>query len=44
MDVCRTVDPALEPVESEPGHLIACHLPADRRPAARMEMAGDVDG
>jgi peptide/nickel transport system ATP-binding protein len=40
MDICRTVEPAYEPVEGGVGHLAACHLPPERREAARLEIAG----
>jgi peptide/nickel transport system ATP-binding protein len=38
MDICRTVDPALAPVTSEPSHLQACHLDEETkdREAARL--------
>ncbi len=36
MDICRTVDPEAEPADG-PSHTVACHLPAERRPMARLE-------
>ncbi|HKH87750.1 MAG TPA: ABC transporter ATP-binding protein [Acidimicrobiales bacterium] len=40
MDICRTVEPAYDPVEGERGHLAACHLSPERREAVRLEIAG----
>jgi peptide/nickel transport system ATP-binding protein len=38
MDVCRSVDPELQPVTGEPEHLQACHLDEETkaREAARL--------
>jgi oligopeptide/dipeptide ABC transporter ATP-binding protein len=35
MDRCRTERPELEPVEGDPDHAVACHLPPERRAAER---------
>ena len=43
MEVCRTEDPQLEPAAGF-GHLAACHLPADRRAAARLEATASGHG
>jgi oligopeptide/dipeptide ABC transporter ATP-binding protein len=31
MDVCKSVDPPLEPVSGEPGHEQACHLDSETK-------------
>ncbi len=43
MDVCRTDVPQLESAD-RPGHRAACHLPPERRTAARLEATVSGDG